>query len=209
MKKPLKIAAWAGTLLFLSSIVFSGLSSIAKPLAIFLPVISMLLSLVLVAFFYYGFIVLGRKFNNKLLTITSWLFIVMAVLLVIILLIVFLLMIIYLLPLYGMDQSQAQAVFNPFVEQNKSSFFGVMWGIIGLFLLYVILAGVLSILFGVGLLRLKKNVEYANIAGILHIIAGATFIILIGFFINFLAMIMDIVVLFIASEKFESEKIKK
>ena len=72
-----------------------------------------------------------------------------------------------------------------------------------LFIVSYIITGVFLILFGVGLLKLKGKVEYAKVAGILNIIAGATCIILVGYLLAMAANIVEVILMFKASKKFE------
>ena len=70
-------------------------------------------------------------------------------------------------------------------------------------IIIVILISVLSILNGVALLKLKGKVSLAETAGILEIIGGATLIIFIGIFVLLAAYIVEIIMFFKASKKFE------
>ena len=68
-------------------------------------------------------------------------------------------------------------------------------------LVYLIIYSVYTIVFGIALLKLKNKLEHAKATGILMIISGATYIIFIGFVIRFVAWIFQIMLLFEASKK--------
>ncbi len=50
-------------------------------------------------------------------------------------------------------------------------------------------------------LKLGKNVEYSNLAGILEIVGGATVFIGIGFLVLVVAFVFEIIILFNESKK--------
>lgn len=76
-------------------------------------------------------------------------------------------------------------------------FFLVFW------IIFIIPFSAYSILFGIALMKLDKKVEHARVTGILEIVAGATYIIFIGFIIKIVAWIFELVLMFKASKKFE------
>ena len=58
---------------------------------------------------------------------------------------------------------------------------------------FIFLYGVPSILFGIGLLKLRGKVENAHVTGILNIVGGATVFIFIGFLVLAVAYIFEII----------------
>jgi hypothetical protein len=66
---------------------------------------------------------------------------------------------------------------------------------------FLLLMFVLFILFGVGLIKIGKNVEYAKIAGILAIVGICTMIIFVGIFIWLIAYVYMLIILFKESKK--------
>ena len=69
---------------------------------------------------------------------------------------------------------------------------------VGIFLGSVIL----SILFGIGLIQIRKKVKYAKVAGILELVGGATLILLgLGLLPMFVAYIFELIILYSESKK--------
>jgi uncharacterized membrane protein len=74
MKRPLKVAAWCGAIPLLLSLIAIPIIFLIQDKTIIL-ITSLTLSLtgtVLSIFFLNGFVVLGKKFENKLLTVMAW-----------------------------------------------------------------------------------------------------------------------------------------
>ena len=69
-----------------------------------------------------------------------------------------------------------------------------------------VVLGVFSILFGLGVKNLGGAVDYSRPVGILNVIAGATYLILIGYFVKLVAFVFEIALLFKASGKSEGLK---
>lgn len=154
----------------------------------------------------YGFYALGKKYNSTLLKVVSLVMIVLT-------LVSFLANIFILSPLANnaatsvikiaadmnlnpesMTEEQQQA-FGAAVL-NDPAFRVILSSILGLLALYVVIFAILSILFGIGLLKIKKQVKYAKVTGILEIIGGATAVILIGFLIMLVAFVYELIILY-------------
>jgi hypothetical protein len=88
------------------------------------------------------------------------------------------------------------AMYEELSEESILFFFGVFF----VFVFFSMIYGAYFVLFGFGLLKLKKEIKYAKETGLCYIIAGFTFIILIGFFILIIAQILEIMMFFKASE---------
>jgi hypothetical protein len=175
MGNRLKVAAWCGIVSIVLNVISSFLYSASGGSKIF-PIVISVISGILGLFFLYGFIILGKTYKNKLLSVMAWIGIILAV--------VFL-----ILTLFGFGEKIAGLADISSTEVNVTALV-VMW------LVASIVLGLYSILFGVGLLRLKKNVEYARASGILSVIAGATYIIFIGFFVQIVASVLELIMFF-------------
>ncbi|MBS3092250.1 hypothetical protein J4466_02415 [Candidatus Pacearchaeota archaeon] len=211
MKKPLKVAAWSGLFLIILSIIVNIPPYLIKNTRILNLITSpiYLITSILAIFFAYGFVALGKKFNNKLLVVLAWIGIAISILLSILFLFGTIFSII------GFSQpSLSPENFTTNLTGNFSSsyelqqslgsgFLGIILGIFIVLIIIVILISVLSILNGVALLKLKGKVSLAETAGILEIIGGATLIIFIGIFVLLAAYIVEIIMFFKASKKFE------
>lgn len=194
MKKPFKVAAWSGLLSFVISILMVLYLFTYKDAASG-SIISLSGSLaggILGILFMYGFVVLGKKFGGKLLLVMAWIGIAFAIVSLIFGLVT---------NIVTMSQGVgAQTDIDPDLADLALPLliaFLVIW--IGV----TLIAGTFSVLFGIGLLKLRDKVQYARVSGILEIVAGATYIILIGFLVRLVATVFEIALLFKASEKFE------
>ncbi len=204
MKKPLKVAATSGLVSLILSVLVSPLFLIFGE-GIVKNLISLLIITIgglLAIFFLYGFVVLGDKFKNTLLSVMAWIGIVFAIILIV----------------FGFF-GNLYCLFNDCQIKNNSLNFSpdsseaILFALLFLFLFFWILIilpfAMYSVLFGIGLNKLENKTPYARTAGILNIIAGATYFIIIGFFIGLIAYIFEIAVLFKASEKYESKHHRK
>ena len=205
MNRPLKVAAASGIValciyLIIAPIVVLGIEN--SPIRWIISFLGIILGGTFSILFLNGFLVLGNKFKSTLLSVMSWIGIG--------------LLILYLafgtvmtFSLFIKNASAIEAANIPFVDiDNLDYLFGeaVRAFVIFTIIVYVVsmaVIGTYSILFGVGLLILKRKVKYAPAAGILNIVAGATYIIMIGFVVAIAARIVELVMLFKASEKFE------
>ena len=140
---------------------------------------------VLTLFIFYGFISLARKFDNKLLLIVSYVGIVIS----------FLYLIWLLFSSFFFDISDVSNwIWN-------SMPFSIVFHLI-----YSAIVGTCSIIHGIALIQIGKRAEYAKSAGIINIIAGATLFLFVGFLIMIAANILEILLFFNASKKFENKE---
>jgi lysylphosphatidylglycerol synthetase-like protein (DUF2156 family) len=196
MKKPLKTASWAGIIMLISAVLLSLFFSFTEPSyssSIFLAFILMIVLLASGIFFYYGHVVLSKKYKSPMLQVTSWIAIGAQILLLFLMLIVGL--------FASLSSVSAEETLDPAQTLDNSAYFAIFLVYILVYIIISLALGVYSILFGVGLLNIKDKVEYARASGILNIIAGATYIIFIGYFISLAGMVVEIVMLFTASKK--------
>ena len=201
MKKPIKLAAYSYIVLLILGGVLGFLftsSQFSLVSGLFYLVMSVLMFIV-----FNGFICLGKKLKSKFLVIVSWISIV--------------LWIIYILySLFGgfiinipqLTEQDILALQNPNTSQDviSDSVYKLLTIILISHLVASIIFGVGSLLFGIALFKLRKRIKYAKAAGVLNIIAGATIFLFIGYLIAIPAMIMEIILLFDASKRFEKNK---
>lgn len=88
---------------------------------------------------------------------------------------------------------------NIFTKYSNSNYFIFLV----LFLISVGIISICNILFGIGILKLEK-IRYAKAVGILEIISGATYIIFIGFLVKVVAMVLEIIMFFNLTKKYDS-----
>lgn len=252
MNKPLKIAAISGIIILVLSFLFGLFSSSVDHLGN--QSISRLYSMVfllIVTFFTiiytYGYVVLAKKYNARLLLVMAWIGIIFAII------IFALFMIGNIISMIPNVNAQASnfvqgspttnnvnpdnypssngAIINQdnngindnvnnvnsfestlidpstgqFTEQGKA----MVFVLIIIWIIFSIILGIYTILFGIGLMKLKDDVELSYASGVLNIISGATLIILIGFIIGLVSMIVEIVMFYKASNKLEGTNKEK
>lgn len=210
MRKPLTTAAWCGifsliiTLVFVSAgfyIWYNNYDDIPKSLDLIFS-LSGIINGVLTIYFFYGFILLGKKFNNKLLVSLTWVSIAFAVFGILLNLVS-----------SGMNFASAEShgnFGNLSVEelQNLQALTTLGFVTIIFFIIISIALGVYYIFFGIAIRKMKDKLKLANTTGILNIVAGATLIILVGYLILLIAYIFEIMLMFEAAGKFENKKSK-
>jgi len=81
--------------------------------------------------------------------------------------------------------------------------FFVLFVLLMFWVVFSIFMGAYSVLFGISLLKIKDKVKHGKSVGILNIVAGATYIILVGFLVRIVAYICEILLLFDAAKRFE------
>jgi hypothetical protein len=184
----------------------SGLDSFQQQAKTMLNIATILL---LIAFpisigFLYGFVALGKRFNNKMLLITGWIFIILAIL-------GFILTLGFYATGNLYPEKQTTSTSSSFVSilQQKASQEPVIGAILNIFgnagflpllILFVVCGLALKITFGVGLYKLKKNeLALGGWAGSFEI--GS--IIVNG--LGDIAMLLETIMFFQASKKFEQE----
>jgi hypothetical protein len=210
--KILKIAAISGVLLIVLAVIGVILSEIFKSNTYVLNIWSIVQSIIYNLFaiiFVYGFYVLGKKYNNAFLK-------VMVILSIVFTIIAFFVSIFVVSPMLGqafnifsakaittdlgsMTNEQAQ-IFWADLLSNKE-FVSYFSGIIFLFAIGLVCMMAISILFGIGLIKLKNKVKYAKIAGILEIVGAATVILIVGLFVLLTAFIFKLIILFREAKK--------
>lgn len=222
--KLLKIAGYSGLLLiiliFLNGLISSimslaGLGFFNVP---FLAIIYCLILLILQIAFINGFIVLGRKTNSKFLIIMGWIGIA---------LIIFLSLTgIYFMSslklpsedvivkniniLANLTESNQELPYEMIASNLDVDVMGVLLSLfiyfVFMYLFMSIVFGIYTILKGIALLKIKDKVPHAKTAGILDIISGATYFIFVGYVVQIAAYIVQIMMFFKASAKFEGKK---
>lgn len=193
MKKIFEFGAWSALIFLIVGLISGGIIGLINSfvplnyenlvhslISAFLLILLLILSLII----FYAFILLGRKFKNKLLIFASWLGIIIGIAHTAYILFGGL---IFEIPTIGLDN-----FLSPFLASS--------------YIITSIIAGVGAILFGIGLLKLNKKIKYAKVAGILDIIAGFTMILFIGYTLSFIAVIFEMLMLFNASKRFEGKK---
>jgi len=187
MKKPLKVAAWSGLLVLIICFVSFILARFSDLELI--PFLSNLLIGLFGVFFFYGFVSLGRKFNVKLLRVMAWIGVVLSILVII------LGVVSYILPMVDAQIYRDVGYYQGVDEFGTADW--ISW------IVFSVLAGAFFILFGIGIRRLGPGVSYSKVTGVLNIISGITFIIIIGFFVKLVAFVFEIALLFKAAKKSE------
>lgn len=216
LKKPLKTGAYCGVALLVIGVISNIITQITgyyKIESSFLDGIFVLvgwIDLLLMIFFTYAFVILGKKFKSKLLVVMSWIFIVIMIMILISSILGSVVDLIS--KVSAADVSQNIEGLLTQVQPNNPDLLGnltpeeeklVATALIISWVVISIILGILFILFGIGLLKLGKNVKYAKACGILNIVAGATYIIFIGFAVELAAFIVGVILLFNAAKKFE------
>jgi hypothetical protein len=220
MINSLKLAAWSGVAIFILYI-FSSFFNSALGFG-FWNYIFIILSSAAGMIFAYGFFVLGKKYKQGLVKGFSIYFIVIGVILMILILL--------LMPRlqgfvssvenfqgletqmqtlsekYGGEDNIPQEEIDKLTEPYADiTLIFLKWFLIGYGLL-VIFYGIPRIFYGIGLLKLQKQVELSKAAGILNIIGGATMIVFVGGILMGIAFILEMIILFKESAKFESKR---
>lgn len=213
-KKSLLISAISGIALVVFFIIGQLVPTLPK--STFLTIINLILNILIYAsmiLFAYGFFVLGKKYDNRLLKVIS-------LILMILYLISFAVIQIMNISLQDFDEQLTEKLAS--IGIDISSDMEITQEQAGLFMTeilpmllpliislagYMIILLILSILFGVGLIKLRKNVKYAKTAGILEIIGSGSllllvgFIFLAGFLVLSVAYIFQIIILFKEAKK--------
>jgi hypothetical protein len=216
MKQPLRIAAISGIILLVISFLWGLLSNfiLDQNILTILSSIFLVSSTILSILFTYGFVVLARMYKAKLLLVMAWIAIIVG--LIFFVLIIFMNILTLVVPVSAQISAEDINNFNQNpdisalidVETGQLTEFGkqLMYVFIIFWIVFSVIVGAYMILFGVGLLKLKKDVKYSYISGILNIISGATFIFFIGLLVGFVALIFEIIMLFKASDKLEIKR---
>jgi hypothetical protein len=224
MKKQLRGAAISGLISLILTIVFipimfaMGESSAGNILSLIFGLVSGFFGLI----FFRGFLVLGKKFNINMLTVLTWIAIGFLIIGMIFTLLVNIIGLMTVAGAQGTleDKLQSGGIFNGDIEAKQAdSDFNLEDGSLDdalaefaiLIVVMIILVwlgisitfGVFSILFGIAERKMTDKVPYSGTAGMLNIIAGATYIIFVGFLIRMVAFVFEVAMFFKASEKYE------
>lgn len=220
--KWMKISAWAAVALVLFVVIFSIITQIltivSSPQISFI-VVNILQSLFVLVFsslFIFGFYKIGKQYNSKILKIISLLFIVVYIISFIVQYSYFQQVSAEIGEIYVSKVTSLVAGLpaNPTEEQTNQalgSLFQVLMQdenfvegariIFGLFIGYCLILGILGILMGVALIKLRDKIVLAKRTGILLIIGVLTSVIIIGLFVLLAAFIMQVMILFKEASK--------
>jgi len=184
-----------------------------------ITLIQNVLTIVFVFYFFYGFFVIGRRYGKFLKIISA---------LIILIFLGYCLLNLFSPYFFGKDlmlklDEKANSVgFDSAVEffnyintnintnqvevQEYTDFMvremiPLILPILIVFLSYLLMAFILFILFGVGLIKIGNDVKYARVAGILAVIGICTMIILIGIFVWLVAYVFMLIILLKESRK--------
>jgi hypothetical protein len=200
MKKPLKVAAWSGLISLIVSMLSIPFVFLVKDLALrtSISIFISILGFIFGFLFLNGFLTLGKKFKNTLLVVMAWIGIAFAILMLLFSLVFGIVSLATNVNAQELKSDSADTQFsNEDIALGFLFIFLLIWIPLSLFM------GAYSILFGIGILKLKDKIQYAKPAGILNIVAGATYIILIGLLVRVVAYIFEIMMFFNASKKLE------
>ena len=161
-----------------------------------------------------SFITLGKKYESKLLIIIGWIHIIFFAL--------FFFSIVLnqwgvyektspyetygLEGIYGDEKYEAIAQLPEDQQEEISKFESLR---IIFLILYIAVYSIITILLGVGLIKISKKYNFARPVGIMEIIAGATMFIGIGIFVKFSTFIMELILIFKVSGSYASEADKR
>ena len=193
MKKPLKIAAYSGLVFLIVTVM-----SIIFPFGTLASKIYLVIIAAVGIIFMSGFFVLGKKYKNKFLIVMTWIGIVTLIIT----------LLFFLFPNTFISKEFLQSLESSGEPTPDQISLIIKYSLL-VWVIVAALLGLATILFGVALLKIGKKIKYAKSAGILNIVAGATFVIFIGFLVILAANVLEILLLFEASEKFESERKKR
>jgi hypothetical protein len=216
IRKPFYVAGVASIVL-----IFLGLIANVLILFLDLPIIGFVYSIVAfvsVLLVIYGFYILGKRYNSKLLSVLS-------ILAMISLLIGF-----FSISLFGSHLDSSVAQVNKTIEQYNQSFsslnysnistqdlesmkkefdskvFSLMVPFLVVFVSVLFLYVIYSVLWGIALIKLKDKVRYAKVAGILNIVGALTLFFYFGAFVLLAAFVFEILILFDQAKKFKEIK---
>jgi len=223
--KKLKYAFISGILivaLFILSAIFNLLFSDNAKVLQAISIIQSVLTIIFTFYFFLGFIILGRKYSN-LLKISS--------ILIIILVVGYYFLMLFSAGFFGnnlmlkLDEKTKSVGFNsaneffdylntnPTESQKYSDFIvqemiPLILPMLIILLSFLLVAFVLFILFGVGLIKIGKDVKYARLAGILSIVGICTLVFFVGILVWLVAYVYMLIILFKESKKMKGVNLK-
>ncbi len=212
MKKTLITSFWSGIIVLFVYLIYS-------PILIFLPYselkwsftfIGLMIGGISSILFLNGFRILGKKYKSNLLVVMSYIGIIFFILYLIFGLIMGFTSLVK--NVSAQENFTTKIVISSLDVENLEEFLTIGLKkftiiIVIIYILIMLIFGLWSLLFGIGLLKLKDKLEYAKTAGVLNIIAGLTYFIMIGFAVAIAAHIFELVILYNASKKFEKQYI--
>jgi len=142
--KPMKFAGIIGIVVVILSLILSVLTVVNKEFSFVLITSSAIM--ILLIFFYFGFVKMGESIKSKLIKISSWLVIISSVILIVLVIITF------------------------FWVKSSSSLPGPIGSLIAVTIFLSWGVSLFSILLSVGLITVWEKVKFARIAGILGIV---------------------------------------
>ena len=209
----LKYAFISGILLvilFSLSVILNIIFSENTEILQLISILQNVFTIVFVFYFFYGFFILGKKYDRFLKIISV--------------LLLFLLLGYYVLSIFSpyffsknlmlkLDEKAESIGFdsateffdylnaNPTESQKYSEFIvqemiPLILPMLILIFSYLLIAFTLFILFGVGLIKIGKEIKYARVAGILGIVGICTALLLIGIFLLLISYVFMIIILF-------------
>ena len=200
--RKLKIGASFGIFfVFLMILLFIFGGGIAGEVYLWSPLTLVLMFLILISFiaFFYGFFTLGERYDSRLMRTVSFLFVMFLLVLIILQLLLMIFPEVVGDFFFGhlRDSSTSQFPSIKEIYSNLTTDYLNLFIVLGVI---VLILSALNIMLGVALYRLKENVQYAKITASLMIAGGALLSGGIGFLILIVALILEIILLFKASE---------
>jgi len=209
----LKASAICGILVFVVSVLSSIINQVfigSSFLGIYSIIQGIIINILMIGFIY-GFFVLGKRYNSKLLRIIS-------VLIMVLIIISYFASLFVISPVMAsfsnlmqqkatslgldvnnLDDTQAKEFSQALLSDE--SFAPLVSSLIFPLLIYVLAMIILYVLFGSALIKLRDKVEYSRTTGILAIVGASLMIILIGFAVMIVAYVFGIVLLYKESRK--------
>lgn len=155
-----------------------------------ISVISLILVSIFLIFFYYGFVLMGGRYNEKLIWFFGWIFLIAVIVSF------FTLVSLLVFPAQTLDFLSEYLIS---ISLDTSDFGLILWGLFGIPLFWII-AG-LNILLGIGLVALKKDVKFAFVPGILSIVGGILLVFGVGAIVLLIAFIFEAILFFRESRR--------
>ncbi len=228
MKNPINAAG-------ISGLIGIGLSLILGFIGIpYIYFIGILIISILFLIYYYGFFVIGKRYNNKLLKVMAVYFMIFVILSGLPLTLYLKNSILSMIPFsseeissfdgkiksleekyggrYNIPEDVLKKELQPAIDKLTVNLEPLIRDVlkiliflhIGFFVFY----GIPKIFFGIGLIRLGNKVKYSKVTGILNIVGGASLIIIIGYLVLVAAFILELMLLFVEAKKYKIKKMR-
>lgn len=182
----MKIASWCGVLLLIFSFLFSFFNSFFPSFFenILISAIILVIFGVLIFFYYFGFVKLGKSSDSKLLRIAAIMIIALLLAGIVSLIVLYL--------------TIASAIDSLIVGTSGLNLGAAAITVLVILALIILLCIVSHVLFAIGLIKAGKKVRFAKAAGVLNIIAiiffGLIILGVVAFAMSSLQTIMESVV---------------